>query len=734
MVDFKEVRMNVGPGAASAIITELSAEDQSAVASAFVNDFFAGKIDWQLPEGERPDLEQLTQLSGEAVDLALTVRTATELTSNADAALRGWLLSRQVSSAQQGETTLPFARLEGWLAAYPGPLLHDLAPDYSRQAISHLVNSPDELADVSATIGRVRDALIRLSEGGADSRAELWTQLTNMVSAKQQDVVAAACEMASQLKATAPRAGSAGFLIALSGRLFQEAEDDKKWPLDWESGANTYLDLMNAWSGAIDEDVGEAALPIMHNWAEYSETAAFAIRASEVITQHAPSAWIKYQVGVFSQPLGHFSPEVYDFEGGILGELPDAVQSQAMATLTQATGSDSISDAVGDAYGAFFAHVRDEDWALAGLQQHLASVMDRLVAKVDDPAFVRAILPTVRKTLKFTKEGTASSFLSRLFAASSNSAKAFPTAHGEMIGHWPSEAPPVGAYGGTKIASRALDLVAQTPAAPGMGMVLSSAVDLISRAIADQSAAQKISQAAMALWPNSPSVVATLGSDIVGHLSDDDIVGILTSPQPTEEQAAALDRLIPAVVAADTGRSASIGGGLLVEPPLEIAGRPDGALAIWLDALGDELPDTLRQLLGDDLNDEQAERVAHYLFSVAQRVGLPFVLECLPKLLTSEKHPESTEWVTSNFHALSPLTPTRNEKSALATALIDCLPKLSGEALANTAGLVNSLGGRGALEKRTDILDALDLGQTQVVAAQIPASTILANRAKRLGE
>lgn len=169
---------------------------------------------------------------------------------------------------------------------------------------------------------------------------------------------------------------------------------------------------------------------------------------------------------------------------------------------------------------------------------------------------------------------------------------------------------------------------------------------------------------------------------------------------------------------------------LLEEPPAEISGLGDGALVLWLDALGDGVAANLSGLLTSDLNDEQVTRLSQYAFDHAPQLGLPFILDVLPGLLTTSERPQTVESVTSNYAALLPLAPSRNEKSSLVAVLIECLPAMSGEQLARTAALVASLSGKGALEKRSDILVRLDSGQIEIVARQIPSSSALAQRVK----
>jgi hypothetical protein len=299
-----------------------------------------------------------------------------------------------------------------------------------------------------------------------------------------------------------------------------------------------------------------------------------------------------------------------------------------------------------------------------------------------------------------------------------------------MVTFWPSETPPASAYGANKIASRAFDVIVQSPTTTGMDAVFASAVDLVSRGLTT-GLEPKVGQAAVALWPNSFGAVAELSTHIATHLSDADLVNILTTPGNSVEQVAA-KRDLALVVARDAKRTSSIANGLLDVPPFEIGGQPDGALGLWLGGLGDSHNDTIEQLLNDKLNDEQAARVAGYIFGAATRVGLPFLLESLPVLLRPEAFPTAVEWITSHFEMLSELTAKRGDKSAMVAVLIDCLPRLSGEPLARTAEQIDALGGKGALEKRNDILDALDSRQVLVVAAQIPSSVTLAKRAERV--
>jgi hypothetical protein len=299
-----------------------------------------------------------------------------------------------------------------------------------------------------------------------------------------------------------------------------------------------------------------------------------------------------------------------------------------------------------------------------------------------------------------------------------------------MAGYWPKEDSPVGPYGATKIAVRALDTVIQGPSNAGAGLVFGSAVDMVTRDIADPSAGAKFSAAAAGLWLNDAPAVASQIEGIAQQLTADDIASLLTTAEPDEARMTNLRKVVTTLTARRQGDLADIALLVLGKPAVPIAGQPDGALALWLDALDENLADTVDKLLASDLNDEQLTRVVQYILAHASALGLPFFLTALPALLEDQGHPNSVDWITSRFGDLSVLTPTRTEKSPLAMALIAVLPSLSGENLSRTAGLIGSLGGKGALEKRHDVLDRLDASQVQILSHQLPASTVLADRAK----
>ena len=126
MVDLKDVRMNVGPESAIKIIQHVTKLDRQEVAGRFSGDLLTGEeLEWRLPTGETPSLDEMAKDVRDAVHLVLDVRRTDGLIGDADHRARSWLLTREIHFGD-GSQTLPFSELEIWVNEHADHLLQDL--------------------------------------------------------------------------------------------------------------------------------------------------------------------------------------------------------------------------------------------------------------------------------------------------------------------------------------------------------------------------------------------------------------------------------------------------------------------------------------------------------------------------------------------------------------------------------------------------------------------------------
>lgn len=726
MAELKDVRMNVGPKAASTILETLADEDQADVAGAFVNDLLSGKqLDWRLPTGEALDLDQMVTTVCDTVAFVLSVRDSLRLSPQADTLVKRWLLTRTVLVGER-QTTLSIARLEDWLEGHSGQLVLDLGSDYSAQAIAQLRDRPDELPNVDATIARIGNVHGVLAAGGAESRVDLWTQLTAMVAGQNQAACKAAWTTAIGVSGVAQEGHARAFLVAFAKRLQKEMEDATAWALAWEDGGEKLISLLRTWTDYLDEETADELVGLLSNWAEVDETADFFVSASTILVSKTPTVAVKLDASLMSRPFGDLSLTTYRYEGRVFANIGSTDQVAAATRLTEAISATALTDDMAASYRAFAESVPEETWRVPALQTHISALFDHLLTRTAEPAYIEAILPIARGLFGSAPVGKTGAFLTQLFAPANSSSAAFSTLHKEMTGHWPTEGDSAGTYGANKVAQRALQFVSDHPNSVGSGSVFLSALDLL-RSLPGHNVPPALQvSAAVALWPFDSSAIHKEAEAIAPLLGPEDLRAIMNSTSPVGADNADLIPLISLIAKEQPSKVEEVGRAILSDPPREIAGRPDGTVAAYFDALGDGEPLALANLLRDaELNDSQRQRVFQRAIDRREELDSDFFAGILTDLLRVPNHPQTLDLVTSRLADIAALAKKQPKKGALVGALIAALPVLSADNLFRASRAISNLGGSGTLEKAEEILAQLTPEQIAIVAKEFPSSSVL---------
>lgn len=737
MIDLKDVRMNVGPESAIKIISQLDALDREEVVGSFSQDLLTGQdLQWRLPNGGIPNLDELLEDVRSAVELALIVNETDGLQTATYNRIRKWLLSREIHF-NGANHKLPFIELDTWISNHPEPLLLELGAEYTAQAISEFEAAPTSLISIEGILSKVEQVHKELMSSGEEGRDEAWRQLTKMVSLIPAEVNKTAWTSAAMHADCATGEQARGFLSALAERLHKEmvSEDENpNWALDREDGAEKFVNLLTQWEHQITSDQGSVFIPLLSEWSEEKNCAGYMVLASKILEGRDKNSWKKLVEHISTNEIKALPWKSWELLASKWEELDEDEKANIASQMERFITDETHELADLEKYTKLVDALSLGDWAETPLKEHRASVYRRILEKFNDKEYISGIFIVGAKLLKHEPQNTAGNFLSQIMQQAFASPKTYPIIHQNMIGLWPQSSDKTGSYDPTQIAEQGIQFIVEHSTVANIGSVFESIVDLHENGQTSENIENKISESAAILWSQDPLVILKCINKIADYLSPESIQKILTGPQKEGQDSDILSTVTDNIVSnIDDDRKITIAKNVLSAPPKQIDVEPDGAFNNWMKALKSNELTALKELLGaDDLNDEQNERIVWYALNRKKELGVSFFIDVLEVILTKENQPKALEAIISNIDDVINLAKTADQKASLYPPLIRSLTSLPSTPLAKITRAIRQLGGEASLEESSTVIDQLDDDQLAIVIQEMPNSKVLQKALKRM--
>lgn len=729
MAALKTVRMNIQPERARQIVKGASAEDRRDVAEKFVGDLLNSEpLDWRLPTGGEPNLDEAVSAVRDSVELALEVRESNGLPNGADDMLRRWLLKREIRLRNESRT-LPFADLEGWVVKHSGILSEYLASDYSDQAVGEFERAktaPTFTATVLPNISSIFEGTAALGE---DERDVLWSQLARLVGVQPQAAAEAACGDAARYSRLAAPGKRRAFLIAFAARLCKEIEDGENWPLDGAQGATRFNDLGAEWRADIDAKTATELEKLVLLWAKDASREQFALRTLDVLKGQEKDSWDRIISALSQLELSARLEGVSSYLGSSFGAIERAGQNQLVAkmdALINTNGSDKTSV---EGYDTLVKSMPEAAWSEAPLKDHLVRLLNRINAMHNNPIYLSQLLPIAAGIFKFTVDGKVGQSLTQLLVNAVGTPNAYIAVHRSLKGGWPERSENIGNYRPEDIITRACQFIREQPGNAGVGDVYESVCDIAQRGLSGAESNQGIADITPIVWRMAPGIVTALSGFVASMLTPANVAEILTGAQAQNLESGDLSGFLAAISNAfDKDKRHDAAKRVLASAPVLLLERPDGAFEWWVSAGTKCDPGFVIDLLADDgLNDEQRNRVLARIDDSAL-AGAHASVEALLKDTT---RPKTRSALVGRLTQVIQACPSDSARSGLAGHMSVSLPSLSGDELHSVAQNIGDLGGISALERDDATLDMLDSNQFDVLVKVFPTSRRIRDAVKR---
>ena len=726
MVELRPVRMNVGPSAARRIVEHALPVDRQEVAEQFISDLLHGEeIEWKNASEGSPNLDETTKLVRDTLDLALEVRAQYGLTDSADSRLRDWLLTRNVRVGGQTQT-LPFSEFESLVSEHAAHLLAYLGANYSDQAISAFQSDMDEIASTEATLSRIGVVFTQLAQNGQEERGNLWSQLARLVSVPSIEADDSAWKTATKYHDLADAAQARRFLSAFAKRLAEHFENPGALEPDLSERGLAFNALLMQWQDHLDHETGIAIEPLISGWALSDDFTDLSTPSLNLLLAQAKPAWDESMRGSLQSDVAEMPPKSCFYIGQHAPSLTDENAAALIGQLDAIINRDPPEQGEAANHQEYVKSIPRESWSAQPWSDHLERLFTRTESMYGNAGFLKALFPSVMHLFRAAPDGRTTQLITQTFANATGSPDAYVVLHASMAGRWPSIDGQIGDYDPDAIVQSGCQFIERYPTTPDVGDVLRSLIDLSERRIASEAADGSIASVLPIVWRMDHLVLADNADFVSKALEPSQTADILNGAQPADlnqEDLTALLRLI--ADAYDDDALFDVLRALLEQQPESLFDTPDGALGEWLAATG-HMSDVIagRALDDDSFNDEQHRRVAA---KVNDAFWVSRDMRCIETVLRRASAPNTRALLLERLQSISRQTLSGAKRSDFSSRLIDSLPSLSGDELANVAHALQTLGGKGALQSAGSVLADLDNDQRRTLRTVFPGANFLAD-------
>lgn len=673
-----ELRWLVGLDGINACLRHVPTEEQRLLAGRLVQELLKteGDIDFRLPSGELPSLDEAVDLVRQACAIILSVRSQHGLSRPDDQQLLNWITIRRVGIAGKDQV-IGFSEADGWIAECEDSLLPDLREGYSEMLIGELEKDVPDDINVDGALERCRKVFSTLWDAGEASRPALYEQLSRCVAVRSEPAIRLASEVMQAHFETPDPVAITTFLIKFAGRLRKDMDEDS-WNLEgWEDDYSSFLKLVSERRDAI---VGESAGPefgaLAINWSSDDATANHAAQLLDLlVTIHQASAhnvivdWVAKLTSELPEPCIKWLSSAYP------SKLNDEERGTITDTLRQLTDQESVSQEEGTRYRQFMDNLMPQAVQLPSFQDYLRQLLPLLQNRHGYPEYLKQVFPAISRITDICPQAELGNMLQDIFANTQNNPDLFGWLHLQMISHWPHKSDDTGAYDPNALFDFSLNTLSQQPQHPEAPSILKSLLNMVQSGAVEDGRKVDVARAACLVWPshNLHSLEVIESLNVAPAIEN--ITGLMNGIDLNDDnQVALLERVwrhISQILEPES--SVSITRDIISQPSRGTNQEPDKCLRLWLEVQSEKGKNALRTLLPDSsMNDEQRKRLWLQADHVASKLGQAFFTEMLPQVLQMSDSDEISRSVLESENTITKLfSESTDAKRALGKTLLE---------------------------------------------------------------
>ncbi|MGH9929846.1 MAG: KAP family P-loop NTPase fold protein, partial [Pyrinomonadaceae bacterium] len=608
-----DLRSFIGIDRIQTLLPKALPEDRRDVAALLIQDLLRtddSAIDFTLPSGEEPSLEEAIEMVRVACEVVLTIRGQDGLDNQPDRQLLDWLESRTVSIGNQNYE-FAFAEFEEWITRHEDHLLRSFRQRYTNLAIAQLEADEIRGVDIEGMLRKVRFVFEALWDAGEESRQELWNQLSRLASVREKDAVALAWEFMA-LHANAPETTMATLFVKNMAERLRKGMDEA-WPLDWETGGRAFLDLLHNRISDVQSSAYDAITKLNISWSRDNATGTFAVRLLSLLAKKDAPSRDKVIDDWTVQIITELADNAITWLATEFESLSSSHQTKIAASLSPLHERTKITEQESQDFATFIKPLSDESVTSVAIKTFLTELYPYVQAQHSNPnEYLYRVFPPLPRILQLGPAPEVGSMLHTLFANSRSDLTVYAWLHEQMTGSWPPKTSETGPYDPSQIFAATLQSIGENPSDTNAPKLLDAARDMFKRGVSAAENDRDVIEGACRIWPHYPDKALSVFESSEQTPTSADASSLMnTVDYASDESKANLNQAWSHFASHWTEDQVNEGAKLILgKKPKGSSDDPDAAFGIWINVQKARKGNVLRALLTDDsLTDSQRKRV-----------------------------------------------------------------------------------------------------------------------------
>ena len=609
-----------------------------------------------------------------AIDLILPIRGSTGLDTQSDKRLISWLLNRTITVGGSGYQ-IPFDEFEGWIEEHGEHLVNDLDDQYAEILAVELQSNSTPLFDVDAALSRIKTVFISLYQRGGAYRAILWRLLIRYVALDNKSAAQLGWNTARVSLASVDESDISEFVSAFADRLTKDTQnDDENWELDIESANEALLSVLSEKLSELNETTRLKISDLCMLWSVDGVNVTASISIAELLDEEDH----QFAAPVFSDWTNRLFTDLPEPCVKVIAQklpsLLDDARNNISSQLSSIASSTKFDDNTKDKYQIFFKAMpakSKEDELTIG---HLREVWPQIAAHhANQNNFLTKVFPVISRLIENSPEDVLGNALHTLFENSKSQPSHYSFLHSWMANQWPVQNDNLQPYNPEQIFTDALEFSSNQTGSPRAGL-LRSMVSMIDKGIVDEARTGDVITAACAVWAASPKDATYVFTHGFGELEASQIASLIDGfDWEVEDNPGYLSSTFQAI-------TASISTEIEIEATLLILNkgvsgnteRPDYALDLWVDSLGDDLQPVIESTISSaDVSDEHRKRLWAQIQKFEETKDPDFIVDLLPKVLVLPDGETTAQAILGDIPKLKGLLKSKDYQAGLARCLMN---------------------------------------------------------------
>jgi len=524
------LRWRVGVDRIESILPLLPESDKKNVLGRLIGDLLRtqGNIDFLLPTGETPSLDEAIAMSRKTVDLALSIRESVGIHPMDDIQLQNWLLVRHVAVAGKTQQ-LPFADLEQWMNSHEVHLLPALGIRYLDVLADMLEEKGTyEKMELAPASQRIATELDRHWLAGEESRDKVWILVNRFVGidAGKPNIPAQKFFQAYHEKATTPVLSQ--FISNAASRVTKFVGDKNMDEADSDA-----LRILIATLSSQPEVAADAL----------TKVGDLSIKLSQYVPFAQPATELTEAIGKVSSEengrvLGDWVPRLFtdlpdlclDYVASHFSTGLDNTQRQSLVdSLNTNSQFNPPVDDTARRYVCLINNIPHQAFITEPLRSHCITVLDWIHRQFSSEPVLKAVFPAMPKMIQSGPSQEVAVMLHQLMSQSRTYPTIYGFLHEVMTGRWPSSLVVPAPYNPESIFNWAQEVVTNQPSSASAKQIILSMQSMVSTGVLGEDKEAILVDSASLIWQFHPLEASKILCHASSLLSPEKVAGLSIS-------------------------------------------------------------------------------------------------------------------------------------------------------------------------------------------------------------